>query len=139
MAIVKLNKLQRMSENMSQLLSNETHMPKNLYRMLSEKLQLSFPPQINDNNIRLIQPRKKTTSLWTFPPLHYKSLTIFLFPFPPTTGKNVCNRKGSVLRRQVLEPPATAAAAAAFPFLTFDCAHFPLLAVLVKMPKSQPS
>jgi hypothetical protein len=32
MAIVKLNKLQRMSENMSQLLSNETHMPKNLYR-----------------------------------------------------------------------------------------------------------
>jgi hypothetical protein len=32
MAIVKLNKLQRISENMSQLLSNETHMPKNLYQ-----------------------------------------------------------------------------------------------------------
>jgi hypothetical protein len=36
MAIVKLNKLQRMSENMSQLLSNETHMPKNLYQTSSE-------------------------------------------------------------------------------------------------------
>ena len=33
MAIVKLNKLQHMSENMSQLLSNETHMPKNLYQI----------------------------------------------------------------------------------------------------------
>ena len=31
MAIVKLNKLQCMPENMSQLLSNKTHMPKNLY------------------------------------------------------------------------------------------------------------
>jgi Ca2+-binding EF-hand superfamily protein len=37
MAIVKLNKLQRIPENMSQLLSNETHMPKNLYQMSSEK------------------------------------------------------------------------------------------------------
>jgi hypothetical protein len=36
LAIVKLNKLQRMPENMSQLLSNETHMPKNLYQMSSE-------------------------------------------------------------------------------------------------------
>ena len=36
MAIVKLNKLQRMPENMSQLLSNETHMPKNLYQSSSE-------------------------------------------------------------------------------------------------------
>ena len=36
MAIVKLNKLQRMPENMSQLLSNKTHMPKNLYQMSSE-------------------------------------------------------------------------------------------------------
>jgi hypothetical protein len=36
MAIVKLNKLQCMPENMSQLLSNKTHMPKNLYQMSSE-------------------------------------------------------------------------------------------------------
>jgi len=42
MAIVKLNKLQRMSENMSQLLSNETHIPKNLYQMSSEN---SYSPR----------------------------------------------------------------------------------------------
>jgi hypothetical protein len=36
MAIVKLNKLQCMPENMSQLLSNKTHMPKNLYQTSSE-------------------------------------------------------------------------------------------------------
>jgi hypothetical protein len=43
MAIVKLNKLQRMSENMSQLLSNETHMPKNLYQTSSENSYSTVP------------------------------------------------------------------------------------------------
>ena len=48
MAIVKLNKLQRMSENMSQLLSNETHMPKNLYQMSSENSYRHGSPKGSD-------------------------------------------------------------------------------------------
>ena len=50
MAIVKLNKLQRMSENMSQLLSNETHMPKNLYQMSSE-IREEFREGVDKNNL----------------------------------------------------------------------------------------
>jgi hypothetical protein len=46
MAIVKLNKLQCMPENMSQLLSNKTHMPKNLYQMSSENTDAAFAVEL---------------------------------------------------------------------------------------------
>jgi len=49
MAIVTLNKLQCMPENMSQLLSNKTHMPKNLYQMSSENSYREVPPPEKNN------------------------------------------------------------------------------------------